>query len=667
LLVKDFSQQEIFGKGMGFRGRPATLCGLLLATLILDLPTSARAASLDDLGFLPGGSFSSATGISADGTTVVGYGNGSGAASGEAFCWTQGGGMVGIGFLPGGTGSEALGISADGSVVAGVAISASSAEAFRWTQGGGMIGLGFLSGGNNSAAFGISADGSTVVGQSNGTGVSEEAFRWRQGTGMVGLGVLSGGTNSKALAVNADGSAVVGYSNNASGAVLHEAFRWTQGGGMVGLGFLPGGNSDSAANGINADGSVVVGYSDSSSTFQEALRWTQGTGMQSVSGLLSGAGVDISNWSLNDANGVSANGNIIVGDATHNGNSVAYIANVATGGLTTPIDLSASLNSVAVAGRQATAMSTQNLAQNLFVARNLSDLATPMHAPVQLASNSNDWYPVTTPDTGVSVFMVGGYGTGSHGRIGNDNQFNGTAGFSGKVSDDLALGVGVIGGDAQTDLDFSGESHLYSKGGMIFSAYEPSDFGLRLYGSAYAAHLSMKTNRGYMNGSSLDSSQGDTDGASYGASAQLGWQAALDDRGTSIMPYVEGRYSNTTFDGYTEQGGGFASSFTKQESDYLATLVGVEVQQDLSNTLKGHVRVAAGRQLNGGGGNFTADTGGLIENLSLDGDERNWGELSLGASWQAMSATRFSLEATGRTGDTGQPDASIILGTSIGL
>ena len=59
------------------------------------------AASLTPLGDLPGGEFRSvANGVSADGSTVVGF-SGLGAGQ-EAFRWTSGGGMVGLGDLPGG-------------------------------------------------------------------------------------------------------------------------------------------------------------------------------------------------------------------------------------------------------------------------------------------------------------------------------------------------------------------------------------------------------------------------------------------------------------------------------------------------------------------------------------------------------------------------------------
>ena len=75
--------------------------------------------------------------------------------------------MVGLGHLPGDTNSTATGVSADGSVIVGTSSSASGSQAFRWTAGSGMVGLGYLPGGTNSSATAVSGDGSVVVGTSS--------------------------------------------------------------------------------------------------------------------------------------------------------------------------------------------------------------------------------------------------------------------------------------------------------------------------------------------------------------------------------------------------------------------------------------------------------------------------------------------------------------------
>jgi probable HAF family extracellular repeat protein len=243
--------------------------------------STVHAASLIGLGDLPGRGFQSyAYGVSADGSVVVGIGSSelnSDPFRSEAFRWTSGGGMVGLGDLPGsGFQSLATGVSADGSVVVGQGLGASGFEAFRWTSGGGMSGLGDLPGGGFfSLATGVSADGSVVVGYGDGAS-GNEAFRWTSSGGMVGLGDLPGGFfGSGATGVSGDGSVVVGIGSGASG---REAFVWTPGAGMqslqfylTGLGVDTTGWGQYDAVGVSADGSTIVGVGTNPSGFTEAF------------------------------------------------------------------------------------------------------------------------------------------------------------------------------------------------------------------------------------------------------------------------------------------------------------------------------------------------------------------------------------------------------------
>jgi probable HAF family extracellular repeat protein len=290
--------------------------------------TVAAAPFFIGLGDLPGGTFnSSATSVSADGLVVVG--SSSSASGGEAFRWTQGGGMVGLGDLAGGPfGSSATGLSADGSVVVGssaVETASSHGEppfrtyyrAFRWTQSGGMVSLGLLSNSSDTTSFGyaVSANGSVTVGMSGVFPIMQavhgEAFRRTQGGAKTGLGVLPDYDYSDAWDVSADGSVIVGRSWSGARQFLGgEAFLWTQNSGMVSLGDLAGGTVNSRAYGISADGAVVVGRGNSASG-TEAFRWTQGSGMVGLGDLPGGI-------FSSTAVGIAADGSVIVGQ----GNSV---------------------------------------------------------------------------------------------------------------------------------------------------------------------------------------------------------------------------------------------------------------------------------------------------------------------------------------------------------
>lgn len=168
---------------------------------------------------------SSAAAASYDGDVVVGVKT-RGTVT-HAFRWTQAGGLVDLGSLLGGPNadpeSEATGVSRDGSVVVGSSQASSSfpgtaTHAFRWTAASGMVDLGTL-GGRDSRAGGVSANGLVVVGQSRTAANSGVlAFRWTEATGMqsvadwlAAVGVDSNGwTLTDATATNADGSIVVG-------------------------------------------------------------------------------------------------------------------------------------------------------------------------------------------------------------------------------------------------------------------------------------------------------------------------------------------------------------------------------------------------------------------------------------------------------------------------
>src|SRR5262247_2126167 len=137
----------------------------------------------------------------------------------------------GLGFLPGGTQSTASRVSRDGSVVVGTA---NGNRAFRWTSAGGMVNLGTLPGGTDSFASDVNDDGSVVVG--TGYAAGARAFRWTSAGGMVNLGLpLDGGgdgepQNSYGDAVSGDGAVVAGFSDP-----INDAFRWTSAGGMFSL------------------------------------------------------------------------------------------------------------------------------------------------------------------------------------------------------------------------------------------------------------------------------------------------------------------------------------------------------------------------------------------------------------------------------------------------
>jgi len=266
-----------------------------LAILILGFTaTTAQAASFTPLGDLPGGNvFSKASGISADGSVVVGEAGANGGV--KAFRWTSVDGMQALEGLTGQ--AHAYAASADGSVIVGAV--STTGDAFRWTSATGMVSIGHLGGHLVAFANGVSADGSVVVGESSNLQSSgSRAFRWTSATGMVAISSGSSG----ASAVSADGSVIVGYYRPAVN--QKEAAIWVDGSGPTGLGEFPGGLYSGEANAVSPDGTIVVGgsFSDSETSSNDAFTWTAGTGM-----------VNIGDDRYETARGVSADGSVIVG------------------------------------------------------------------------------------------------------------------------------------------------------------------------------------------------------------------------------------------------------------------------------------------------------------------------------------------------------------------
>jgi probable HAF family extracellular repeat protein len=305
--------------------RTRGLFATALVALALSPTVEAGTATFQGLGDLPGGLVDSRVGaVSADGAVVAAR---SVSASGtEAVIWTAGNGLVAIGDLDGGSVfASSTALSADATVIVGLSTSAAGFEAFRWTAGDGMVGLGDLPDGNfDSLAQGTSADGSIVVGR--GTAASgPHAFRWTAAEGMIGLAPLPGGQFSGASAITPDGSLIVGWSATASG---QEAVYWSAAEDVVSLGDLFGSDGFAAAHAVSSDGSFIVGGGSSASgDLSEAFRWSAAEGMVGLGNLIATAGESIGSV----ARAVSGDGSIVVGQAAANEGSQAFIWDSARG------------------------------------------------------------------------------------------------------------------------------------------------------------------------------------------------------------------------------------------------------------------------------------------------------------------------------------------------
>ena len=202
-----------------------------------------------------------------------------------------------------------------------------------------------------SVGNGVSSNGQTAVG-SDRFGSDARAYQWTSTDGISGLPMLDGAlrTYGSALAVSTDGKTIVGQAASAPGddgkdhsvatvwqtstaaaanrvhASTHYAERETASTlTATNIGLFPGGIV-SIANGVSADGSVVVGYGDQkidgvAYEVYQAFKWTPSAGMVGLGWLPGGR-------RLSEAYGISADGSTIVGtsDSAAGSQAMRYTA-----------------------------------------------------------------------------------------------------------------------------------------------------------------------------------------------------------------------------------------------------------------------------------------------------------------------------------------------------
>jgi probable HAF family extracellular repeat protein len=383
-----------------------------------------------------GGGQSIANAISDDGRVIVGV-DGS-----QAVRWV-GGSVFSLGSL-GGTFSEAQAVSADGSVIVGTANDRSSRDfGFIW-QSGTMTALPNLSVDSSGDAVGISADGSVVVGNVNDATGNTRAVEW-QGGAISQLNIPA--AYSRAYGVSGDGRVIVGEAGADN--PTSQAFRYVGGS----LFMLGGMNSlTSEADAANRDGSIIVGSATVGAGAFRAFRWTAATGMKDLNVLLGGAGVDMTGISLEAANGISPNGQFIVGSGKFGAcDGCAYVARyVSATDPVTPTDPGPPTTpptdpTPPVAG-VTTRHSVQQSIDDLAAAR--FDLMAGQHglaAPLLGA-----FQPIGAGTELGTLAMVGSAEAGGNGRIafGNGLSFLGGIAYQEADYGDAAMDGSVLGAGA---------------------------------------------------------------------------------------------------------------------------------------------------------------------------------------------------------------------------
>lgn len=613
--------------------------------------------ALDPLDGNPGDCEGSANAVSYDGSIIVGY-----SYDGSDFVATRW-----IGGTPEaltnayGENSEATGISAIGDVIVGNRDNGGTNEAFIWTTGtNSMAALTGVVG--ESYAYAVSSNG-TYVGGSSDVGGTQTAMRWSSGGGLESLGTIDNFVGfSVVYALNADGSVATGTSQSVDG---YQAYRWVEGDGMTGLGGLTG-TSQSYGQAVSADGNIITGMNADGGNYT-AFRWTPVDGMESLADILADNGVDITGWALNDARSISADGKLIVGKGTFNGNDTAYL--MTTDGLISPNELAASLSASGVSAEQAQSIFSQFTGDLFFTARNIlssyfgkSFASLNGNRPLYAANETgtmNDASPVGSDAMRVAVYATGSVGFGQYDDFSNDS-LSGTTGFLFDVGDNLAFGVGVIGSTAQQDTQRGGDVRTNVLGGSLIAAYEPAS-GLRAYGTAAVAALDVETDRRYLNGGATDQSRGETDGMGYALAARLGYEFPVSEA-VNLMPYGEIEWSRTELDAYTETGGGIPASYGEQNNDRLVSRLGAEASTQLGEDVTARFRGAWGHRLSGDNGSVFVTALGISQNIRSASSKDDWAELGASMTYDVNEDMTVSAALDTRFAGSSDNHASLSVG-----
>jgi uncharacterized membrane protein len=321
--------------------------------------TQSWSQSIIFLPDLPGGTHNSvATGVSNNGV-VSGY-TFFASNNPEAFVWSQTNGITPLDQTPTATiQSGTFGISEDGSTIVGGAVDANGGErAVSWSTANPSAEISLSPSPRpigNTAAEGASADGSVIVGADNDNAVvwsaggetpiaplaqanavsspgkvvvggtigtsskpDFQAFSWTSTSGFTPLNYLPGGTISVATAVSADGSVIAGGSDDSNTPGSYVPVRWTASG-VQSLGTL---GTDTLATGMSADGSIIVGWADHQS---EAFIWDATNGIRLLSDVLESDGVNLNGFQLQQATGISTDGQYITGFTGDFGDRTAWL------------------------------------------------------------------------------------------------------------------------------------------------------------------------------------------------------------------------------------------------------------------------------------------------------------------------------------------------------
>ena len=618
-------------------------------------------SGVEDLGTL-GGTYAVAMDVSDDGSAVTGTSYLRGNGSAHAFYWsTSTNGLLDIGTL-GGIQSQAAAISGDGTTVVGQSsLRSNKGHAFRWQVNGQMTDLGALQGDDFSQAVAVSKNGSVVAGNSySSQQETTRVFRWTQAGQMADIGTLDTGNpnDSKDInfgALSRDGSTIVGYVSVSpeSGRSYQRAYRWHVGndgvtGAMEQLGTL--GGHYNIATAVSADGNVIVGRASTAGVDSDVpekfhgFRWTAATNTITVDDWLRNNGVTLASDVTKTAEAVSSDGSVVAG-TTYDGKSYyARVKPAATGSTDT--------GSTDTGSTGTSPTGTGIIVAEQFVPTVQSAAITPSNTQLSYANTAMFGAEGSPMRNLLNAGQRSAWGTVDSGY---DKSKAADGGFAlGEFGLGYGIADGVTGrlaiGGTYTSQDLVGGGDFNFKGFYIspeVTANVGGNFYVTLGG--YYALGKIDIHRGYLNGSSMDFSDGNTNTQTWGGKLRLDWLNAATIADTAITPYIALSRANSKVDAYTENGGSFPVAYDEVNDHATIARLGADYVHPLTENVNLLARTEVAHRFENRSSDASAEIIGL-SSVDLPGQDLKqwWVRGGLGAEF-AVSAGTASLMVNAST------------------
>ena len=206
---------------------------------------------------------------------------------------------------------------------------------------------------------------------------------------------------------------------------------------------------------------------------------------------------------------------------------------------------------------------------------------------------------------------------GSSSRTRDVHVTTGEAGVNWNVGKTGLIGFAAGHGEQNADLAFNGSSTTKGDYALVEYDYRPEGTQWIVSLLGMVGSWESKTNRGYTNGPSIDSSFGVADIISRSARLRVDAPALVTYGGFGFAPYASYSVTQTIVGAYAETGGAFPASFNEQEHNATEARIGVTASKDLSAATKLLLTVEAIHRFDGVGPSLTGQdvTGGVSFSL----------------------------------------------------